>query len=55
MARSPLAPGPADEDVTHGQDVSPEDVEDEASDEEREESHRRSTYSRDDGATWDAS
>ena len=31
------------------------DVEEEASDEEREESHRRSTYSRDDGATWDAS
>ena len=32
-----------------------EDVEEEASDEEREASHRRSTYSRDDGATWDAS
>ena len=32
-----------------------EDVEEDASDEEREESHRRSTYSRDDGATWDAS
>ena len=31
------------------------DVEEEASDEEREASHRRSTYSRDDGATWDAS
>ena len=32
------------------------DVEEEGSeDEEREESHRRSTYSRDDGATWDAS
>ena len=31
------------------------DVEEEASDEEREESHRRSKYSRDDGATWDAS
>ena len=34
MARSPLAPGPADEDVTHGQDVSSEDVEDEAYGEE---------------------
>ena len=33
-----------------------EDVEEEGSeDEEREASHRRSTYSRDDGATWDAS
>ena len=32
------------------------DVEEDGSeDEEREESHRRSTYSRDDGATWDAS
>ena len=32
------------------------DVEEEGSeDEEREASHRRSTYSRDDGATWDAS
>lgn len=37
MARSPLAPGPADEDVTHGQDVSPEDVEDEAYGDEEEE------------------
>ena len=32
-----------------------EDVEEEASDEEQESSGRRSTYSRDDGATWDAS
>ena len=33
-----------------------EDVEEDGSeDEEREESHTRSTYSRDDGATWDAS
>ena len=33
-----------------------EDVEEDGSeDEEREASHRRSTYSRDDGATWDAS
>jgi hypothetical protein len=31
------------------------DVEEDVSDEEREESHRRSTYSRDDGAAWDAS
>ena len=32
-----------------------EDVEEEASDEEQESSGRRSAYSRDDGATWDAS
>ena len=32
-----------------------EDVEEEVSDEEREESHRRSSYTREDGATWDAS
>ena len=31
-----------------------EDVEEDASDEEQESSGRRSTYSRDDGATWDA-